>query len=106
MSAELTYLPERAVSSEKPPEDGVKGEYPCPCCGCLTLPAPKEEAVAFICPVCFWENDVFTAGDDEPSDLNSGLTLEEGRKNYRLFGACSEKMRAHVRRPKPEELPR
>ena len=31
--------------------------YPCPCCGFLTLPVPREEAIAYICPVCFWEND-------------------------------------------------
>lgn len=34
-------------------------KYPCPCCGNLTLPVKPEDAVAFICPVCFWENDVF-----------------------------------------------
>lgn len=58
-------------------------KYPCPCCGNLTLPAKPEDAVAFICPVCFWENDVFLMSDTEPSDENHGLTLLEGRANYR-----------------------
>ena len=49
------------------------GIYPCPCCGYLTFPAPKEEAIACICPVCFWENDVFDPGEDDPSDENRKL---------------------------------
>lgn len=42
--------------------------YPCPCCGYLTLPVPQKEAMAYICPVCFWENDVFLQSETEPSD--------------------------------------
>ncbi len=68
-----------------PPE----GRYPCPCCGELTLPVPREEAIAFICPVCWWENDVFTPGEEEPSDENRGMTLREGRENYLRYGAVS-----------------
>lgn len=41
-----------------------EGKYPCPCCGCITLPVPPSEAIAYICPVCFWENDVFISSDD------------------------------------------
>jgi len=55
--------------------------YKCKCCGHETLPVPPEDAVAYICPICRWENDVFTADDDEPSDENHGLTLNEGREN-------------------------
>ena len=29
--------------------------YPCPCCGFLTLPVPREEAITHICPVRFGE---------------------------------------------------
>ena len=43
-------------------------KYPCPCCGYLTYPVPREDAIAYICPVCFWENDVFVTSVDEPSD--------------------------------------
>jgi len=84
----------------------LRGKYPCPCCDCITLPVPQEDAIAFICPVCFWENDVFTAGADEPSDENHGLTLNEGRANYRAFGACSKRRCDLVRKPKPEEMPK
>ena len=50
-------------------------KYPCPCCGYLTYPVPREDAIAYICPVCFWENDVFVTSDDEPSDENHGISL-------------------------------
>ncbi len=83
-----------------------KARCPCPCCGNITLPVPREEAVAFICPVCFWENDVFIKSADEKSDENHGLTLNEARKNYLSFGACSPRMMKYVRKPFPEEIPR
>ena len=57
--------------------------YPCTCCGYLTLPVPQEQAIAYICPVCYWENDVFITSDDEPSDENHGMTLKEGMENYK-----------------------
>lgn len=55
--------------------------------------------------MCFWENDVFTSSDHEPSDENHGLTLAQGRANYRAFGACEARLLPHVRPPRPEELP-
>lgn len=79
--------------------------YPCPCCGYLTYPVPREEAIAYICPVCFWENDVFVTSDDEPSDENHGSSLRKARENYRSFGACAHTMLRYVREPKPEEIP-
>ena len=67
--------------------------YKCKCCGHETLPVPPEEAVAYICPICRWENDVFTADDDEPSDENHGLSLNQGRRNYREHGICDTSLR-------------
>ena len=79
--------------------------WPCPCCGFRTLPRPLEECLCYICPVCFWVMDLFTAGPDDPSDCNNGLTLLEGRANYRRMGACVEGMLPYVRPPEKEELP-
>lgn len=76
----------REEPSPVPPEP--EGKYPCPCCGRLTLPVPQEKAIAYICPVCFWENDVFTPGEEESSDENHGLTLRQGRENYRRYGTA------------------
>lgn len=81
-----------------------KNHHPCPCCGCLTFPVPQNEAIAYICPVCFWENDVFIESDEEPSDENHGMSLNEARENYQKIGACSENMLVHVRKPRPEEI--
>ena len=75
----------------------------CPCCGCRTLPAPREEAVAFVCPVCFWENDVFLPDEHTPSDENHGLTLGQARENFRRFGACLARFQGKVRPPTAEE---
>ena len=110
MKKEYVYLPEMTSECDKPSKPDMlfqqKGEYPCPCCGYLTFPVPKEEAIAYICPVCYWENDVFITNDNEPSDENHGMTLKEGRKNYQAFGASSKASLIHVRKPKPEEFPR
>ena len=84
---------------------GPAGRYPCPCCGCLTFPVPKEEAIAYICPVCFWENDVFDPDEDAPSDENRGMTLRQGRENYRKWGAVREDLVRHARPPRPGEQP-
>ena len=62
--------------------------YKCLCCGNETLPVPAADAIAYICPVCWWENDVFLHGDDEPSDENHGMTLLQARKNYKKYGIC------------------
>lgn len=101
-------LPE-ASSTPSPeprePELPVPGTFPCPCCGYRTFPVPREDAIAFICPVCFWENDVFDPGEDQPSDENRGMTLRQGREAFRRLGAVREDLLPHVRRPLPEEIP-
>jgi len=99
------YLPQlREGKSNQPATEEPRGIYPCPCCGCRTFPVPKEEAVAYICPVCLWENDVFDPAEDVPSDENRGMTLREGRENYRRFGAVRPDLVQYARLPKTEEL--
>ena len=91
----MFYAP-KAFNGYGPPEPPIPaaqdrpGRYPCPCCGQITLPVPPEEAVAYICPVCWWENDVFISSDNEPSDENHGLTLSQQNAFPRLQAAfCS-----------------
>ena len=81
------------------------GIYPCPCCGYLTFPVPREEALAYICPVCFWENDVLDPGEDDHSDENHGMTLRQGRENYQRWGAAEKRLVRFARPPRPSELP-
>lgn len=63
---------------------------PCACCGAETIP---EGSIAHICPVCGWETDCFIQSDHEPSDQNHGLTLDEARLNFRVFGVCDPSLR-------------
>ena len=70
--------------------------YKCLCCDNETLPVPAEEAIAFICPVCWWENDVFLKSPDEPSDENHGMTLLEAHENYIKYGICDISPRLHL----------
>ena len=89
--------------------------YPCPCCGYKTLPIPINEAPAYICPVCFWENDIFIQSLDEPSDENHQITLKEARENFKKFGAAEKRflpdgittlgVRAPLENEKPAEAP-
>lgn len=81
----------------------ISAKYPCPCFGYYTLPVDKSEAIAYICPVCFWENDVFTKSDDEPSDENRGMTLNEAKEEYKRIGATHYEFLKYVRNQYPEE---
>ena len=85
-------------------ENSANCGYPCPCCGCRTFPVPTAAALAYICPVCMWENDLFTTSDDEPSDENHGLTLNQGRENFKTLGVCDSRLARYARKPLPEEL--
>lgn len=48
----------------------------------MTIPN-KGDALAYICPICNWDIYLFMDGDDESSDQNHGLTLNELREKYR-----------------------
>ena len=67
----------------------------CLCCGYKTLPKSEEESIAFICPVCFWENDVF---------MKNNMTLEQARDNFKKYGACDKKFINNVREPNQDEI--
>lgn len=96
-------------------------KHKCLCCGYRTL---KERGGYDICPVCFWEDETYPiihnnsidvlkrsgnyrseeySGEDVldiPSGANHGLTLRQGRENYKKYGACEESMVCHVRKHK------
>ena len=79
-------------------------KYECPCCKHYTLPKPVRETLAYICPVCFWEDDFLLFRDDESSTSNGGMTLIEGRRNYQTYGACEKELVQYVRKPLRDEL--
>ena len=85
-------------------EAPVTADAPCPCCGYITIPNGGD-ALAYICPVCLWEIDLFITSDDEPSDQNHGLTLMQARANYRTCGAVLPSLKKYGRVPREEEIP-
>ena len=81
-------MPEVNAELKQENEQSIVGKYPCPCCGNITLPVPQEDAIAFICPICLWENDVFLQSEEEPSDENHGMTLRQAKDRFRKTGSC------------------
>ncbi len=97
----------------------MKNFVVCLCCGSKTI---VERGMFEICPVCFWEDDVYIDFEqpidykdgvpifdckydeseimDLPSGANNGLTLREGRQNYLEFGACEKSMLQYVDKSK------
>ena len=74
------------------PKDPTPREQ-CPCCGYVSLP---ERGMSLICPICFWEDDVFIGDQlDRPSACN-GMTLRRARSNFDEIGACDPRMLANV----------
>ena len=73
-------------------EAAMKKMSPCPCCRNATIPN-KGDALAYICPICLWEIDLFIQAEDEESDQNHGLTLIQARNNYKIHGAVLPRLK-------------
>ena len=82
----------------------MKIRHRCKCCDYFTLVGTEEDIAWDICPVCFWENDVFGTNIFAYSGANH-MTLAEGRENYHVYGACDINSIGSVRLPLPKELP-
>lgn len=66
----------------------------CDCCDYFTIPEGHDYE---ICPVCFWEQDVFGVSEpDASSGANHGLSLHEGRDNFLALGACAARFMQNV----------
>jgi len=99
------FLPEtNGGQATRPASLPVRGDTPCPCCGNITIPNGGN-ALAYICPVCLWEVDLFITSEEEPSDQNHGLTLVQCRENYRSCGAVLPRLVKHSRPAEKAELP-
>jgi len=74
--------------------------YKCSCCENYTLIQESDD----ICPVCYWQEDIVQR---EAPDFAGGAneeSLNQARKNYRVFGAFNRKFVDKVRKPLYEEL--
>jgi RNAse (barnase) inhibitor barstar len=66
----------------------------CDCCDYYSMPSGSDYE---ICAVCFWEQDIF--GIEQPdtrSGANHGLTLRQGRRNFKEFHACAKQFIENV----------
>jgi hypothetical protein len=79
--------------------------YACPCCSYLTLASAQRDSYD-ICPVCFWEDDPVQFADPDYWGGANKPSLNEARVNFAAFGASERRVLPHVRRPRPEEMPR
>ena len=48
---------------------------------------------------------MFAPGEDDPSDENGGMTLRQGRENFKRYGAVCPDLARHTRPSRPEERP-
>lgn len=77
---------------------------PCPCCGNYTL-CTESPGSYQLCPVCRWIDDPWSAEHPEEVGDYNEVALEAARRNYQIFGTCTEDTRSQGRPPEPEELP-
>jgi Cysteine-rich CPCC len=82
----------------------ARGRFACLCCGHVTLPEQPPGSFA-ICLVCFWEDDDVQARDPTFRGGANVVSLLEGRKNFRRFGASEERCRGFVRPPRRTSSP-
>lgn len=84
------------------PQNNQK-DYPCPCCGFLTLSENTHETYE-ICPVCSWEDDDVQFYNPDLRGGANSESLNEAKENYSKFGASSVKYIQDVRAPLPDEI--
>ena len=79
-------------------------KYKCPCCGFYTFKR-KPTGSYDICPVCFWEDDLFQSLDPDCIGIGANkVSLNQGKANFIEFGACEREMIPNVRAPLKSEM--
>ena len=82
----------------------MRGRFPCPCCGFLTLSSEPPGSYE-VCPVCFWEDDGVQFEDPDYAGGANRESLNTARANFREFGASARSALGHVRPARPDESP-
>ena len=81
----------------------MKERYKCPCCGYFTL-VEQPLGTFKICPVCCWEDDDIQFNNPEYVGGANEVSLNQAKRNYRLFGAIAEGYLEFVRKPFDSEI--
>lgn len=77
-------------------------KFPCPCCGYKTFGSNPGGSYV-ICPVCLWEDDPIQLCNPDYVGGANRVSLRQGQKNFRKFGACEEQMINNVQKPNKDE---
>lgn len=75
-------------------------KYTCIICGYRTLDTRCEWD---ICPVCFWEDDIFYEHEVDRRSSANRLSVSEAQANFMRFGAVDKRFSDSVRKPLPDE---
>lgn len=70
----------------------------CTCCGYLTV-----EGISSICPVCFWQKDVYQEANIDDDGGPNNVSLREAIENYKSMGAIEDRFLKAVRPPRQDE---
>lgn len=71
----------------------------CACCGYYTI-----EGMADVCPVCFWQKDVYQEENIDDDGGPNNISFREAAKKYKSFGVIDEQFRSYVRQPRNHEI--
>lgn len=75
--------------------------HPCPCCGYEVF---SGAAGSFeICPICFWEDDLFQLTNATVQGGANTVSLREAQNNCERIGACCPSCLSHVRKPSSQD---
>lgn len=77
--------------------------YACPCCSYYTF-EKKTSGTYYICPVCYWEDDIVQLEDPDFSGGANEVSLNKAKENFKKFGASELRFISKVRRAFPVEL--
>lgn len=80
------------------PNEEYTMKYKCPCCGYLTFDEAPNGTFD-ICPVCFWEDDLYQKNNPESTIGANKVSLQEAKNNFLKYGAMEKRFIAHVRKP-------
>lgn len=71
----------------------------CTCCRCFTV-----EGISSICPVCFWQKDIYQEAHIDDDGGPNNVSLQEAIENYKRMGAIEERFIKDVRPPREDEM--
>jgi hypothetical protein len=80
----------------------VTEKFACPCCGYKTF-TQQPNGTYDICQVCFWEDDPIQLKDPDYEGGANKVSLKQGQRNFKKYGACEKEMIKNVRPPKKDE---